>query len=134
MIVVDTNVLIDYYIERGRTTVAETVLDRDPLWSAPLLWRSEFRSVLADLIADGRVQLADAVRATHDAELLMAGHEYQVISETVLRLATQSGCTGYDCEFVALAQDLGARLVTSDAELLKAFPGLAVTPERFARQ
>jgi predicted nucleic acid-binding protein len=134
VIVVDTNVLIDYYIERGRTTVAETVLDRDPLWSAPLLWRSEFRNVLADLIADDIVQLADAVRAMHDAELLMAGHEYQVISETVLRLATQSGCTGYDCEFVALAQDLGARLVTSDAEILKAFPGLAVTPARFLRQ
>jgi predicted nucleic acid-binding protein len=134
VIVVDTNVLIDYYIERGRTTVAETVLDRDPLWSAPLLWRSEFRNVLADLIADDIVQLADAVRAMHDAELLMAGHEYQVISETVLRLATQSGCTAYDCEFVALAQDLGARLVTSDTEILKAFPGLAVTPERFARQ
>jgi predicted nucleic acid-binding protein len=134
VIVVDTNLLIDYYIERGRTAMAETVLDRDPLWMAPLLWRSEFRNVLADLIADGIIQLADAVRATHDAELLMGGHEYQVLSESVLRLATGSGCTAYDCEFVALAQDLGTRLVTSDAELLKAFPGLTVTPERFVRR
>lgn len=134
MIVVDTNLLIDYYVERGRTVVAETVLDRDPLWMAPLLWRSEFRNVLADLVAGGVVQLGDAVRATHDAELLMGGHEYQVMSETVLRLASESGCTAYDCEFVALAQDLGARLVTSDGEILKAFAGLAITPERFLRQ
>ena len=134
MIVVDTNLLVDYYVERGRTAVAETVLDRDPVWMAPLLWRSEFRSVLAALIADGIVRLVDAVRATHDAELFMGGHEYQVVSETALRLATGSGCTAYDCEFVALAQDLGTRLVTSDAEVLKAFPGLTVTPERFTRR
>ena len=134
MIVIDTNLLVDYYLDRGRTELAEIVLDRDPLWMAPLLWRSEFRNVLVDLIADGIVQLVDAVRAMHDAELLMGGHEYQVMSEAVLRLATGSGCTAYDCEFVALAEDLGTRLVTSDAELLKAFPGLAVAPERFVRR
>jgi predicted nucleic acid-binding protein len=64
----------------------------------------------------------------------MAGGEHHVTSEAVLRLAMSSGCSAYDCEFVALAQDLGARLVTSDTELLRAFPGVATTPERFARR
>ena len=134
MIVVDTNLLVDYYIRRGRTEVAETVLDRDPHWMAPLLWRSEFRNVLVDLIADGIVEFAEAVRVAQDAEYLLGGHEYQVMSAMVLRLAIDSGCSAYDCEFVALAQDLGARLVTSDVEILRAFAGLAVAPERFARQ
>ncbi len=34
---------------------------------------------------------------------------YSVISRHVLTLAEHSGCSAYDCEFVALAQDLGYR-------------------------
>jgi predicted nucleic acid-binding protein len=64
----------------------------------------------------------------------MRGGEHQVVSTTVLRLAAASGCTAYDCEFVAVAQETASRLVTSDAQVLKAFRGLAITPERFARQ
>ena len=134
MIVVDTNLVVDYHFPRPRTLVAEAVVTRDPVWVAPALWRSEFRNVLVTLIDDGLLELGDALRVAHHAERRMAAGEYQVMSDAVLRLAVDSGCSAYDCEFVALAQDLGARLVTSDVEVLKAFPGLAVTPERFARQ
>jgi len=134
VIVVDTNLLVDYHVPRPRTSLAEAVLARDPVWSAPMLWRSEFRNVLVLLIDDGLLEIEDALRLANHAERRMAAGEYHVLSEAVLRLAIDSGCSAYDCEFVALAQDLGTRLVTSDAELLKAFPGVAVTPERFARQ
>jgi len=50
----------------------------------------------------------------------------------VLGLAAQSGCTAYDCEFVALAADLGTRLVTADRRVLAAFPDIAVAPRAFA--
>jgi predicted nucleic acid-binding protein len=49
-------------------------------------------------------------------------------SGEVLRLASASGCTAYDCEFVALALALEAPLVTSDRELLAAFPAVARSP------
>ena len=134
MIVVDTNLVLDYHIVRPRTPLAEAVLARDPAWTAPVLWRSEFRNALVRLILDGLLDAETALRLASYAERRMAPGEHQVTSAAVLRLATDSGCTAYDCEFVALAQDLGARLITSDAEVLKAFPGLAVTPERFVRQ
>ena len=54
----------------------------------------------------------------------MIGHEESVESEAVLRLAASSGCSAYDCEFVAAAQQLDAPLVTADRDLLKAFPAL----------
>ena len=76
--------------------------------------------------------LADALEAAREAENLLAGREFSVETQRVLELAKESGCTTYDCEFVALAQDLAAPLVTSDREILAAFPTLAVAIEKFA--
>ena len=66
-----------------------------------------------------------------EAESLMLGGEYHVVSADVLNLAASSGCTAYDAEFVALARGLSVPLVTMDRELLEKFPETAVTPERF---
>lgn len=133
MIVVDTNLLVYLYIAGQWTEQAEAVLRREPMWTAPLLWRSEFRSTLTGLVRKRAVSLEDAVTVTSEAERFMAGREYAVLSDRVLRLAVTSGCSAYDCEFVALAQDLGVRLVTADREVLAAFPSMACSPDRFPR-
>jgi predicted nucleic acid-binding protein len=49
----------------------------------------------------------------------------------MLELAHRSGCTAYDCEFVALAEKLELPLVTSDPQILKAFPDQALSPRDF---
>ncbi len=68
----------------------------------------------------------DAVlRIASDAEEQMVGHEFDVPSDAVLRLVQKSSCSADDCEFVALAEDLGVPLVTSDREILKSFPDVA---------
>jgi predicted nucleic acid-binding protein len=56
-----------------------------------------------------------------------------IVADTnrVLRLAMESRCSAYDCEFVALAQDLGIPLVTVDRRLLNAFPSIAVSIHNF---
>lgn len=131
MIVVDTNLLVYLHVSGQRTTQAEAVLIRDPVWVAPLLWRSEFRNTLAGLVRGRALHLDDAVRIAHEAERMMTGGEYSVASQQVLPLATQSGCSAYDCEFVGLAQDLGVAFVTADKQVLAAFPSVAVSPESF---
>lgn len=56
------------------------------------------------------------------AERLLRGRLHEVDTAPVLELAHTSGCTSYDCEFVALARKLGTRLVTADRRLAAAFP------------
>lgn len=132
MIVVDANLLVYLYVAGERTRQSEAVMARDPVWAAPLLWRSEFRNTLAGLVRRNALVLEDVIQIVSEAERSMAGREYSVVSHQVLRLAARSGCSAYDCEYVALAQDLGVRLVTADHRLQRAFSSIAVSPEVFA--
>ena len=131
MIVTDTNLLVYIYVHGQRTGQAEAVLVRDSAWAAPLLWRSEFRNTLLGLVRRREIDLDDAVRIAHEAERRMDGAEFSVASQIVLQLATRSRCSAYDCEFVALAQDLRVPFVTTDRQVLAAFPSTAVSPADF---
>lgn len=126
MIVVDTNVIAYLYLPGAHTERAEDLLDRDADWVAPLLWRSEFRNILAGYMRRKVLTLEAARDLQVEAESLLAGGEYEVDSRLVLELVRDSDCSAYDCEFVALAASLGAKLVTMDAKLLRGFPGYAV--------
>lgn len=66
-----------------------------------------------------------------DAEALLADQTYRVDSEEVLRIAFESDCSAYDCEYVTLAQHLDVWLVTYDDEVLEAFPDTALHPSEF---
>ncbi len=124
MIVVDSNVVAYLYLPGEFTAAAEKLLQREPEWAAPLLWRSELRNILALYMRKGLLTFERSFEIQREAEALFADNEYQVDSFEVLELARDSGCTAYDCEFVALAKRLEVKLVTSDAKLRKAFPNL----------
>ena len=125
MIVVDTNVLAYLWLPGDRTPQAETLLRRDPDWNAPLLWRSEFRNVLAGCLRRGDLDLETALQIADEAEGQMRGREFAVPSAEVLARVAASKCSAYDCEFVVLAEELAVPLVTSDEKLLRSFPSVA---------
>ncbi|RTL15920.1 MAG: PIN domain-containing protein [Rhodocyclaceae bacterium] len=126
MIVVDTNVLAYLYLPTEFTPHAEALLERDPEWVAPVLWRSEFRSILAGYLRRRILAFDDARALQAEAESLLAGNEHEVDSQRVLELVRDTDCSAYDCEFAALAMHLDVKLVTMDAKLLRAFPKFAV--------
>lgn len=126
MIVVDSNVLAYLYLPGEYTTVAEALLEHDPDWAAPVLWRSEFRNILAGYMRRGKLTFEQAHALQCEAEDLLGGAEYEADSRSVLELVRDSECSAYDCEFVALAMKLGTKLVTMDGKVLRAFPGVAV--------
>lgn len=131
MIVVDTNALAYLLIGGTGMAAARSVYLRDPVWHSPLLWRSEFRSVLATYFRQRTLTIDNAIAVQRKAEELLAGREHVVPSDRVLRLVASSTCSAYDCEFVALAEQLTVPLVTSDRAVLKDFPAIAVSPSRF---
>ncbi len=131
MIVADTNLIAYLLIQSEHTAAAEKVRARDGTWLAPPLWRSEFRNVLALYVKGGRLALGAVLQLAEAAEALMHGREVEVDAATVLRLAAASGCTAYDCEFVAVAQAAGVPLVTADRKVVAAFPSVAVSPAAF---
>lgn len=131
MIVVDTNLIAYLLLGGEKTPSARSVFQCDPEWTAPLLWRSEFLSVLAMFMRQGKLTAERAMEFMNEAEQLMRGDEYQVDPTRVIRLADSSKCSAYDSKFVALAQLLDLPLVTSDREILDEFPGNAVAIESF---
>jgi len=126
VIVVDTNVIAYLYLNTEFTARAESQLQRDAEWAAPLLWRSELRNILAGCMRRKTLGFEDARRIQAEAESQMAGNEHDVDSQRVLELVRDSACSAYDCEFAALALQIGTQLVTMDARLLKSFPKLAI--------
>ncbi|HSF81786.1 MAG TPA: type II toxin-antitoxin system VapC family toxin [Anaerolineales bacterium] len=127
MIVVDTNIIGYLYLTSEYSEQVEVLYRKEPLWTAPLLWRSELRNVLAYYLRKKLLSLSDASRVMDAATGLLGGREYQVPSMYVLELVTKSSCSAYDCEFVALAQALKTPLVTVDRQILEQFPALAVS-------
>jgi len=134
MIVVDTNLLAYFLLGGARTASARDVFVRDPEWAAPMLWRSEFRNVLIQYVRQGLLDIEQAILAYEKAQRVLAGREFLPAAAAVLRLAAASGCTAYDSEFVAVAQQLQTILVTSDKAILAAFPDVAIAPKEWIRK
>ena len=131
MIVADTNTIAYLYLPTEQTDDVVALLHQDPHWIAPLLWRSEFRNVLALYVRKNIVDLNTAIEMQAQAERQLMDNEYSVNSMDVLTLAKESGCSAYDCEFVSLARSLNLQLITGDKKLVQCFPGIAMTAGDF---
>ncbi len=130
MIVVDTNIISYFYLNSEYSALAEQVFYKDSVWSAPLLWRSEFRSVLTLYLRRNILSLSEAIEIFEFAEELLKEKEYEVNAVQVLKLSYESGCSAYDCEFVSLAKDLDVLLITEDKKILSRFPESAISMDK----
>ncbi len=129
MIVVDNTVLVGFVL--GRDAYHRAALkahERDPDWHAPELARSEFRSVAA-----GALRAGEALPVLLKAATLVdqAARFYRLDATAVFAVLQESPLSAYDAEYVALSRRLGCRLVTSDAQILRHYPDLAVDLKKF---
>jgi predicted nucleic acid-binding protein len=133
MIVVDTNIIVPLYMTSESTGQVLEILKIDAFWCSPPLWRSEFLNVLAGCLRRKSLTLDQARQIMQAALMTMAGSEIPVSPWHVLELTLASNCTAYDCEFVALAKELGVKLVTLDQQILAEFPETAISPDKLVR-
>jgi len=134
VIVVDNSVLVYFWLPSAFGELAEAAKGRDQAWAAPVLWRAEFRNVLAGYLRKKLLTEVEANAAYLNAQKDLGPNEYTIPTERILKLVLASDCSAYDCEYVALAMDLGVPLVTTDKQLLRAFPKVAVSLEQFAKK
>jgi len=107
------------------TPVAEAAFSKER-WCAPLLWHSELRNVFAVHVRAGKLSVEQARAQMKLAEKLFLNNEFSVRSDMVFDCVQNSSRSAYDCEFVALAKDLGLKLLTTDDGILADFSDVAV--------
>ena len=131
MIVADANLLIYHFVQGAKSDLAHQVSRADDNWVVPVLWRHEFANALAMTVREAGLSLDDALATFGDAQKLLSARECVVNMADALELAAEKAISVYDAEYVVLALSKGIPLVTEDKELLRKFPGTAVSMRGF---
>ena len=126
MIVVDVNIVAYLYLPGPFSAAAENLLLSNSEWASPRLWRSEFRNILATYMRKNLLSLEQANTIFTSANDLLSNNEYEVSTLQVLQLAHDSGCSAYDCEYVALAHHLKLPIFTADKALSVSYTHLTL--------
>jgi predicted nucleic acid-binding protein len=131
MIVADTNIICYFLLPTPYSDSVDKLYKLDPEWVAPILWKSEFRNVLALYLRKEIITFEKALQLQETAESIMVNNEFDVSSAQVLAQVAKSNCSSYDCEFIALAQHLNIPLVTQDKKVLREFSSISISVADF---
>jgi len=124
MLLVDTNVVVYLLIAGDYTAAAQQLRARDSDWRSEAFLLVEFTNLLASSIATKRMTLSLAQDLLAKATALFDGKLGRIPHSSVLATAARHRVSAYDARFLALAGQLGRRLVTEDTRLRAAAPAL----------
>ena len=124
MVVVDTNVIAPLYVRSARTEAVEELFARDAVWRTEPLALIELSNVLITYERSRYITAATARDCLNRAAAFLQPHLFRVSHQAALEAALDYRVTAYDARFLALADQLGSRLVTEDARLRAAAPAL----------
>ena len=131
MIVADTNLISYLLIDGEKTDLARKVWTIDPKWAMPPLWRSEFLSVLVVAVRAGALKEEQAQILLRRSQVFMSAVEVEPDGERVFKLAVERNISAFDAQFVAVAEELEAPLVTADKRVLANCSDFAISLETF---
>ena len=124
MVLVDTNIIAPLYVRSARTEAVEELFARDAVWRTEPLALIELSNVLVMYERSRYITAATARDCLNRAAAFLQPQLFRVSHEAALDAALRYGTTAYDARFLALADQLGSRLVTEDARLRAAAPAL----------
>ncbi|MFZ2301772.1 MAG: type II toxin-antitoxin system VapC family toxin [Gallionella sp.] len=134
MIVVDANILVYSLIEGDYTPLVQKLRERDMDWRTTGLCLHEILNVLTTYQRRSILTLAQCKKLLDHAERFMKVAQCEVMLDAALAVAVKYTITGYDAQYVALAQSLNAPLITEDRKLRDAVPGIAFSMQEFLAQ
>lgn len=128
MIVVDASAVVELLLNTAAADrVAERVLGGSPTPAAPQLLDIEVLQALRRYARTGELPAERALQAVEDlADLPIARFPHEPLLERIWAL--RDNLTAYDATYVALAEALGATVITRDKRLASA-PGHQVSIE-----
>ena len=131
MIVIDANILVYSLIECDSTPLAQELREKDADWRTTGLCLHEMLNVLVTYQRRSALTLAQCEELLRRATLFLQVAECETDMSAALAAAAHHRITGYDAQYVALAQSLNAPLITEDQKLRKAVPGIALSIQDF---
>jgi predicted nucleic acid-binding protein len=128
MIVVDASVVLEILLRTAAAARAEQRVFGDEPAAAPHLLDVEVAQVLRRYEARGELEAARGREALADlVDFPLARYPHDLLLPRIWEL--RANLTAYDAAYVALAEALGATLLTRDERLAGA-PGVRATIER----
>ena len=124
MFVVDTNIIAPLFVKGADSDAVKRLHAHDQVWRTDPFALIEFSNVLANYERAGYLTRALAKQCLGEAQTFLRPHYLAVTHQAALEMAIRFRTTGYDGRFLALADQLGSRLVTQDKELRAAAPRL----------
>lgn len=131
MIVVDANILIYSLIQSDQSRLIQQLRAKDADWRTAALCLHETLNVLATYQRREVLTLAQCRVLLGHAERFVQMAQCEVAMDIALNLAAKFGITGYDAQYVVVAQSLNVPLITEDRKLQKAVPNLALSMQDF---
>lgn len=131
MIVVDANILIYSLIKCDQSSLIQKLRGKDVDWRTAALCLHETVNVLTIYQRREVLTLVQCRALLDHVERFIKVAQCKVVMDTALAVAAEYAITGYDAQYVALAQSLNVPLITQDRKLQKAVPGIAVSIQEF---
>src|SRR5881396_1058806 len=117
MILVDTNIIASLYVRSARSDAVTELFARDSVWRTEPLALIELSNVLVTYERARYISATTARDCLSRAAAFLQPHLFRVSHQAALDAALRYGTTACDARFLALADQLGSRLVTEDARL-----------------
>ena len=124
MLPVDTNIIFPLILRSSRTDQIQTLLELDHDWRIEPFALQEISNILATHERNKLLSRDEVFGYFAKAQKLLDNLLHPVPDEVVLDVAMQYKITTYDARFLAVAKELGTRLVTEDRKLRNSAPNL----------
>jgi predicted nucleic acid-binding protein len=131
VIVADTCLIFHLFNETVLTVNAQKILDKDPHWILPPLWKEEYANVLSKLARKKLRTIGEVIGHFNYTVEELKNCEINIDTKQALEISIEYKISVYDAHFIALAMDFNTLLVTEDKEILKNCSNLAVSLHEF---